>query len=62
MSEDTFSDTSSHITRICVKNNEEVYTHDSPLLSDYATKSEEIGWIISLISCIREAKATLYLL
>ena len=50
MSEGTFSDISSHITRICVKNNEEVYIHDSPLLSDYATKSEEIGWIISLIS------------
>ena len=48
MFEGTFSDISAHITRFCVNNNKEVYIHNSPLSSDYATKSGEIGWIISI--------------
>ena len=63
MSEGTFSDISVHITGICV-NNKEVYIHDSPLLLDYSTKSEEIGWIVSIqnsISYNQETEATFYL-
>ena len=63
MSEGTFSDISVHITGICV-NNKEVYIHDSLLLLDYSTKSEEIGWTVSIqnsILFIQETEATLYL-